>query len=50
MSKLSKARTTTIVQDGGARKWAKPRRNKIIFPVEIRYTETKAIKSDTIGI
>jgi hypothetical protein len=41
MSKMSKARTTTIIQDGGAKKWSKPKRKRIVFPVEIRYVEPK---------
>ena len=41
MSKMSKARTTTIIQDGGAKKWAKPRTKRKIFPVEVRYEEPK---------
>lgn len=41
MTKFTKARTTTIVQDGGAKSWSKPRRKRIIFPVEVRYVEPK---------
>jgi hypothetical protein len=39
MSKLSKARTTTIVQDGGARSWSKKQSTTKVFPVEVTYKE-----------
>lgn len=41
MTRRWKARTTTIVQDGNAKKWAKPRTKRKIFPVEVRYEEPK---------
>jgi hypothetical protein len=34
-----KARTTTIVQDGNAKSWAKKQSTKKVFPVEVSYKE-----------
>ena len=39
MTKFSKARTTTIVQDGGAKSWSKKRSTTKVFPVELSYKE-----------
>jgi hypothetical protein len=39
MSKLNKARTVTIVQDGTAKSWSKKQSTKKVFPVEVTYKE-----------
>lgn len=39
MTRRYKARTTTIVQDGGAKSWSKKQSTKKVFPVEVTYKE-----------
>lgn len=39
MTRRYKARTTTIVQDGGAKSWAKKQSTTKVFPVEVSYKE-----------
>jgi len=39
MTRRYKARTTTIVQDGGAKSWSRKQSTKKVFPVEVSYKE-----------